>query len=271
VQTDRVFLTAEWRHLAMLNYAVDPLLLQPFVPAGTELDFFGNRAYVSLVGFRFLDTKVLGIPIPFHRDFDEVNLRFYVRRNTGSEIRRGVVFIREVVPKGAIAAIARWAYNENYVALPMWHQIATDRVSYGWGDNCKMELAPAEEPSLPAEGSEEQFIAEHYWGYTAQRGGGSIEYKVVHEPWRLRRAASARFEGDATSLYGREFAQILTRPPDSALLAEGSPIQVMRGNAVGPGFQPAAAIVGGAAGEYASSHAAPKHGGSPKGRPHRGH
>ena len=245
MQTDRVFLTAEWRHLAMLNYAVDPLLLQPFVPAGTELDFFGNRAYVSLVGFRFLHTKVLGVPIPFHRDFDEVNLRFYVRRNTGSEVRRGVVFIRETVPKRAIAALARWVYNENYIALPMWHQIATDRVSYGWGDNCKMELAPTGELSLPAEGSEEQFIAEHYWGYTSQRGGGSIEYKVAHQPWRLRRAASAHFEGDAASLYGKEFAQILTRPPDSALLAEGSPIQVMRGNPVGPGFQPTAAIVGG--------------------------
>ena len=259
----------------MLNYAVDPQLLLPLVPSGTELDFLTDRTYVSLVGFRFLDTKVLGIPIPFHRDFDEVNLRFYVRRNSGSEVRRGVVFIREIVPKRAIAALARWVYNENYIALPMRHQIATDRVSYGWGNNCKMELVATGDLSLPAEGSEEQFIAEHYWGYTAQRDGGSIEYKVAHEPWRLRRAASARFEGDATSLYGKEFAQILTRPPDSALLAEGSPIQVMRGtriqsNAVGPDFQPAAAIVGGVPGEYASSHAAQKHGGSPKGRPHGG-
>jgi uncharacterized protein YqjF (DUF2071 family) len=229
VQTDRIFLTAQWRHLAMLNYVVDPHLLQPLVPSGTELDFFADRAYVSLVGFRFLDTKVFGIPIPFHRDFDEVNLRFYVRRNTGSELRRGVVFIREIVPKRAIAAIARWVYNENYVAVPMRHQIAPERVSYEWGDDCRMELRPEGELCLPASGSEEQFIAEHYWGYTAQRDGGSIEYKVAHEAWRLRRAASARFEGDAASLYGKEFAQILTRQPDSALLAEGSPIQVMRG------------------------------------------
>src|ERR1700732_1019484 len=107
----------------MLNYAADPQVLMPRVPAGTELDFFDGQTFVSLVGFRFLDTKVLGIPIPFHRDFDEVNLRFYVQRNSGSEFRRGVVFIREIVPKRAIAAVARRVYNEKYIALPMWHQI----------------------------------------------------------------------------------------------------------------------------------------------------
>jgi uncharacterized protein YqjF (DUF2071 family) len=229
VPGDRIFLTAQWRHLAMLNYAVDPGLLLPLVPSGTELDFFADHAYVSLVGIRFLDTRVLGVPIPFHRDFDEVNLRFYVRRNTGSEIRRGVVFIREIVPRRAIAAIARWVYNENYVALPMQHQITSKHVNYAWGKNCRLELTPAGERFLPAEGSEEQFIAENYWGYTSQRGGGSIEYRVAHEPWRLRLASSSRFEGDAASLYGKEFAQILNRQPDSALLAEGSPIQVMRG------------------------------------------
>jgi hypothetical protein len=212
----------------MINYAVDPDLLQPLVPSGTQLDFFSGRAFVSLVGFRFLDTKVLGMSLPFHRDFDEVNLRFYVRRQAGSEARRGVVFIREIVPKRAIAAIARWIYNENYIALPMRHHIAADRVRYDCGATCALEVASAVESALAAEGSEEQFITEHYWGYTAQRDGGSIEYKVAHEPWLVRRTASAHFEGDATSLYGKEFARILTRSPDSALLAEGSAIQVMR-------------------------------------------
>ncbi len=133
MRTDRVFLTAEWRHLAILNYVVDSQLLQPLVPTGTELDFFGGRTYVSLVGFRFLNTKVLGLSIPFHRDFDEVNLRFYVNRISDGELRRGVVFIREVVPRRAIAALARGLYNEKYVALPMRHEITPARVSYGWG------------------------------------------------------------------------------------------------------------------------------------------
>ena len=160
---------------------------------------------------RFLDTCVLGMPIPFHRDFDEVNLRFYVRRNCGNELRRGVVFIREIVPRRAIAAIARWVYNENYIALPMSHRIEPDRVSYGWGRDCRMELVAQGEPALAAEGSEEQFITEHYWGYAAQRDGGSVEYKVAHEPWRLRHARPARFEGQGAPFYGEESLRKFSR------------------------------------------------------------
>ncbi|MES2569397.1 MAG: DUF2071 domain-containing protein, partial [Verrucomicrobiota bacterium] len=116
---NKPFLTAEWRHLAMLNFATDPALLRPLVPAGTELDEFGGTTYLSVVGFLFLKTRVLGAGFPFHRDFEEVNLRFYVRRKVGGEWRRGVVFIREMVPRQIIALIARVVFGEPYSALPM--------------------------------------------------------------------------------------------------------------------------------------------------------
>ncbi|HTO08358.1 MAG TPA: DUF2071 domain-containing protein, partial [Myxococcota bacterium] len=118
-----VFLTAEWRDLAMLNYEIDPAVLEPRVPAGTELDAWSGRTFVSVVGFRFLRTRVLGVPVPYHVDFDEVNLRFYVRRKSGADWRRGVVFVKEIVPRRAIALVARVAYAENYVAHPMRHSI----------------------------------------------------------------------------------------------------------------------------------------------------
>ena len=79
----KVFLTAEWRYLAMLNYEIEPAVLAPFVPQGTELDSFDGKTFVSIVAFLFLDTRIGGIPIPFHRNFEEVNLRFYVRRKSG--------------------------------------------------------------------------------------------------------------------------------------------------------------------------------------------
>jgi uncharacterized protein YqjF (DUF2071 family) len=86
VDADRIFLTAEWQHLVMLNYEVDAGLLVPFVPAGTELDDWKDKIFVSLVGFLFLNTKLLGfLPIPMHSNFEEVNLRFYVRRHTGAK------------------------------------------------------------------------------------------------------------------------------------------------------------------------------------------
>jgi uncharacterized protein len=105
----------------MLNYAVEPSVLGPYVPAGTELDLWRGIAFVSLVGFLFADTRLLHIPVPRHRNFEEVNLRFYVRRNVNGEARRAVTFIRELVPRAAIAFVARRVYNEPYLALPMRH------------------------------------------------------------------------------------------------------------------------------------------------------
>ena len=232
-----VFLSAEWRDLVMLNYEVSPLLLQPYLPRGTELDSFEGKTFVSLVGFRFLNTKLFGIlPILFHTDFDEVNLRFYVRRHEPRTAKRGVVFIREIVPRRAIALVARLAYRENYVALPMKHKNATNGTTvaadYQWklnGQWCRLHAKAAQPSIQPAEGSLEQFTTEHYWGYAAQPGGGCKEYQVVHVPWQVWTAADAGVDGDCEPLYGAEFSRILNRQPDSAFIANGSPVQVLTG------------------------------------------
>ena len=111
----RPFLTASWTDLVILNYEVPPAVVLPLVPRGTELDIWQGQALVSLVGFLFTDTRVRGLAIPWHRHFEEVNLRFYVRRRVASAPdRRAVVFVRELVPRYAIAAIARFLYNEPY-------------------------------------------------------------------------------------------------------------------------------------------------------------
>jgi uncharacterized protein YqjF (DUF2071 family) len=235
----RVFLTAEWRALAMLNYEVDPSLLLPYVPAGTEVDFWNGKAFVSLVGFRFLKTRVFGMRFPFHCNFDEVNLRFYVRRIEASEVKRGVVFIREIVPRWAIAAAAGAFYNERYLALPMSHRIDSDSASiaveYGWKSRTgwsRIKMTTKGEPTLPKSDSQEQFITEHYWGYARGRNSDSIEYKVEHPQWRVWQASEALFEGNTEELYGKELAAVLTQKPFSAFLAEGSKIEVYRGRAV---------------------------------------
>ncbi len=232
----RVFLTAEWRWLALLNYVVDPKLLSPRVPEGTELDQFEGKTFVSLVGFRFLSTKVFGVAIPFHVNFEEVNLRFYVRRREAGVVKRGVVFIQELVPRRAIAAVARLAYHENYGRLPMTHEIEPSgdglKVRYAWRLGVRwhsLTMHATGEPRAMVEGSEEQFIAEHYWGYCRQPDGGSLEYYVEHPQWRVWSVTAAAFSGDAQAVYGAEFAPVLAKPPDSAFLAEGSPVKVYRG------------------------------------------
>lgn len=234
---NRTFLTAEWANLVMLNYAVDPALLAPLVPSGTKLDFFAAKTYISLIGFEFSRTRVLGFPIPFHQSFEEVNVRFYVRRGS----KRGVVFIRELVPKRAVAAIARWVFNENYLRVPMAHRIdlrangEVAQAEYTWRagrERCAMSIETESAGLLPTEGSEAEFITEHYWGYAAQKDGGCLEYEVQHPQWNVWTAKRAAFTGDTTALYGQETARILKQRPDSAFLANGSAVTVSKGTRI---------------------------------------
>jgi uncharacterized protein YqjF (DUF2071 family) len=238
VKNGNRFLTAEWNNLSMLNYAVEPRLLQPFIPSGTELDNFEGITYVSLVGFEFNRTRVLGFAAPFHQAFEEVNLRFYVRRSS----KRGVVFIRELVPKRAVAAIARWAFQENYSYVPISHRVETradgnvSAAEYSWrsgSEQCAMSIETEGASFLPSEGSAGQFITEHYWGYAKQRDGGCLEYEVQHPPWRVWNAKRAGFSGDASAIYSAEFARVLQREPDSAFLAKGSAVTVFKGTRIG--------------------------------------
>jgi uncharacterized protein len=238
---NRIFLTAEWRYLLMLNFTVDPLVLRPHVPYGTELDFFDERTFLSVVGFRFLRTRLFGIPFPFHRDFEEVNLRFYVRRKAQDGWRRGVVFIRELVPRDAIAWIARTCYGEPYSALPMRHKIEASHsgifVEYGWCHRGTWESISGQSTGEPRElehGSEAEFITEHYWGYTGARSGCN-EYQVEHPRWRAWECDRASFQADINNLYGEQYLESLSARPSSAFIAQGSPVIVRNKTLVSTG------------------------------------
>lgn len=231
-----VFLTARWRHLAMLNFEVAPATLEPWMPRGVELDFHEGRTYASIVGFQFIDTRVRGIAIPGHRDFEEVNLRFYVRRIEGETIKRGVVFVSEIVPRRAIALVARALYGERYRAMAMRHRIerhdGTIQAEYGWGlkdRGARMLLRAPDNFRTPPAGSLDQFIAEHYWGYARRRGGGTTEYRVEHPVWGVTAASEFVLDADIKALYGQEFVEALSARPASVFLADGSDVIVYRG------------------------------------------
>lgn len=232
------FLTAEWKYLAMINYEVDPAVLAPYLPAKTILDAHEGIHYVSLVGFMFLNTKVLGVKIPFHINFEEVNLRFYVRREVNGVWRRGVVFMREIVPKQAIAFIANTLYKEHYSAMPMRHQITAAEklnVSYGWKHSGKWDelRIVTDTVARPMKsGSTEEFIAEHYWGYNRINETRTTEYQVEHPKWNYYAAdeftVSCRFD----ELYGSDFEFLNNSKPRSVFMAEGSAISILHGKSL---------------------------------------
>ncbi|MGH9945800.1 MAG: YqjF family protein [Pyrinomonadaceae bacterium] len=226
------FLTAKWQDLIMVNYEVAPELLADRVPPGTELDLFDGKCFVSLVGFMFLDTRILDFLIPFHINFEEVNLRFYVRRETDDETRRGVVFVKEIVPRATIATIARRLYGEPYERWKMSNFRDALHVRYSWEKGeCvnSISLESGANLGVPASATHEEFIIEHYWGYTKRSAKRTDEYKVEHPKWEIFDAGNPHIDVDFGCTYGEEFSFLRDEKPFSVLLVKGSEIAVFKG------------------------------------------
>lgn len=216
----------------MANYQIAPHLLADFVPKGTSLDFHDGKCFVSLVAFMFLDVRVLKVPVPFHVNFEEVNLRFYVKRETPEEMRRGVVFVKEIVPRLAIATVARVFYGEPYEAWRMSHAKTEKDLSYAWWkadsvNQIKIEIG--ENAGVPAPNSHGEFIVEHYWGYTKRGASRTDEYKVEHPKWELFDVKNYEIKCDFGTLYGERFAFLSHEKPHSIFMAKGSPVAVYKG------------------------------------------
>lgn len=228
------FLTAEWNNLIMANYVIDPSLLLPYLPNKTELDVYNGNVYVSLIGFMFENTRLLGVKIPFHVNFEEVNLRFYVRYFENGEWKRGAVFIKEIVPKPAISFIANTLYNEQYSTMRMKHFFNESKegiqLGYHWKykDKWNRIEAVTQNASVPMQpGSEEEFIAEHYWGYSKYNDTTTVEYAVQHPRWEIYPVKEYTIDCDFNALYGNQFAMLQTAVPNSVFVAKGSAISIL--------------------------------------------
>lgn len=227
------FLKAKWQKLIMVNYEIDPNQLNEYVPKGTSLDFFDGKCFVSLIGFMFKDTKLLGFKVPCHVNFEEVNLRFYVKREVNGSIKRGVVFIKEIVPKPALTLVANAIYKEHYVTLPMTHEWVdnkhTVKVKYSWklkGDENFMSVTASKKLLDIQKGSLTEFIAEHYWGYSKASEIKTTEYEVRHPKWQCYKVDNYKLHVDFEANYGQKFKFLSDKEPSSVMLLEGSHISV---------------------------------------------
>lgn len=219
----------------LINYVIDPEVLYEYVPAGTAIDFWQGKCYLSLVGFMFKNTRLLGLKVPGHVDFEEVNLRFYVTYDNCQETRRGVVFIKEIVPRPALTWVANTVYREHYQTLPMQHEWGTFdealKTQYAWKTQAgwnKITTVSEHDPIAIEPGSEEEFITEHYWGYSKVDANTTYEYEVTHPTWRHYPLHLHAMAVNFADTYGPRFAFLQGMEPASVILAEGSPITVER-------------------------------------------
>lgn len=233
--TPPTFLTAYWRNLLMVNYKIDPTILEPLLPKYVSLDLYQNDCFVSMVGFMFDNTKLKGISVPLHTSFEEVNLRFYVKRtlNDGT-VRRAVVFVKELVPKPILAWVAQTIYREPYFAVKMEHFAKENddmiNVGYRWQEARHwntMEVLASKSLASIQDGSIEQFITEHYWGYTRWNALITSEYEVKHPVWQIYPVKECSLAIDFKANYGEKFAFLNGLKPENVLLAKGSEVSVM--------------------------------------------
>lgn len=245
VRSGRPFLEVQLHALVMVNFEINPEGLLPHVPPGTELDAVRGRTFVSLVGFLFVRPRLWGIPVPFHGRFEQVNLRFYVVRRTGGDVRRGVVFLQEIVPRRWVALAARKIYGEKYTRLPMRHYVdlkpngsgPAGTIEYGWQYQGRWNAIRVEARDEEVEsryGHETAFVTDRRWGYSLQSDGSRLEYAVERPPWRLRRATNVELTGDMARLWGSKIGEALARPPVFSLWIGDSPFSVHRGRRLPP-------------------------------------
>ena len=228
-----VFLKANWENIVMVNYEISPAILEKYLPKGVELDLYNGKAYASLVGFMFKNTKIFNVPIFKLGTFEEINLRFYVSRKVGNEIKRGVVFINETVPYKVVAWLANALYKEHYTTIPTRHHWDFTQehkeIKYEWFVNKKwnsIEVSALKEKKIMVKNSFESFIFEHYYGYTKVDNTSTEEYQISHPSWLINDIQEYEIDCDFENMYGKDFAILDKTSPTSIFLAEGSAIEI---------------------------------------------
>lgn len=229
----KTFMTARWENLIMANYTIDAAKLVDYLPYGLEIDLYEGKAYVSLVGFLFKNSRIFGIPIPLLGTFEEVNLRFYVKRKEGNIVKRGVVFINETVPYKPVAWLANKLYKEHYIAIPTKHHIVKENthknIEFHWKTPSQWNKVEVESENLSKEmvhGSLQEFIFEHYYGFTRLSERTSQEYRIRHPRWKINKVTKYHVNCNFLEMYGPDFAELTYQKPDSVFLAEGSDVSI---------------------------------------------
>jgi hypothetical protein len=229
----KVFLKAKWENIIMANYQIEPKLLLPFLPKGVSLDLYQGKAYVSLVGFMFKNTKLFDVPIPFFGTFEEINLRFYVVRKEGDELKRGVVFINETIPYRLVAWIANKLYKEHYTVVPTKHQLIktseSNHIQFEWLLQKKWNSIAVDFDSKTESmktDSLEKFIYEHYYGYTKINEHQTEEYQLRHPSWKTHKINDYNIDCDFEAMYGKSFSILNQTKPTAVFIAKGSDVAI---------------------------------------------
>ena len=114
-----------------------------------------------------------------------------MKRLNGTELKRGVVFISEVVPHKIVSFLANKLYKEHYSTAKMASSILVEneikQIKYTWQSQSQMysiDTSFFDKQDDIEPNSLEEFIYEHYYGFTKVSARETWEYKVNHPRWQ---------------------------------------------------------------------------------------
>ena len=234
----KVLMTARFSEVVAVNFQIDPKVLAPRIPKGLELDFYKGETYVSLVAMMLRDVRVWGIPIHIATGFEELNMRFYVRRKDGDGYQRGACFIKDYVSSGAAAWILGSLFKADFHKIKMKHDntgFADDgesvpSVDYRWkvGDHWnRLRIKARSKVQKTGSDTKVGFILNHNNEYSSRKGK-TLEYRATHPTWTVWDAAQANFTCDVKTLFGQEFEKPLSKRPASVFVASGSDFTIYK-------------------------------------------
>jgi hypothetical protein len=223
-------MTASWKRLINMTYAVSPELLLPHVPAGVTLDCIDGKAFVGLVPFSFENVTMNRLRIPFHQSFPEINLRFYVKHRLG----RGVVFLRECAPKRAVVWLARKKYNEPYCCKKMKEKVrmftdGTFSVAHSlWSNGIKntVEVTARTTPVFPDKNSSAHYFKELELGFGIAHNKQTMLYRIHHPEWEVFPVVSYALNMNFGAVFGEKWAFLSAEKPLDVSLVKGSAVTV---------------------------------------------
>lgn len=179
-----------WANIAFLHWAVDPQLVQPYLPPGTRPDTWTDgTTYVGLVPFEMRSAGPgTRLQVPYFGRFLETNIRLYSVDEQG---RHGVVFRSLDASRLAVVLGARWGIRIPY----QWSTIRASSYesTHSYHTRRRWPRPAASSDLVIKVGGHvtatplEEFLTRR-WGMHSRLGGRTMWTPNTHPAWSLRSA-----------------------------------------------------------------------------------
>lgn len=221
----RSFTLQSWRDVVFLHWRVDPDVVAPLLPPGTEPDLVDGTTWIGVVGLRMTDLRVGPVPYP---SFLELNIRLY---SCGTSGQRAVVFRAMEASEPVFAAASRSSTRLPYTWAAMRFTHAGRRIGFATrrrlprpsGTGLRFEV---EYDAAPHEPSATEAALTARWSLHQRWYGPTLRWPVTHPAWPLHRGRLVTWHDEG--LLAAVGLPTLSDPPESVLYSPATTVRFGR-------------------------------------------